>query len=83
MVSCHLHLLLAIMFGVCRYLLEPLPQVLEELQEELKASQETVKRLTQQREHATKALAATESELRELFKTRPELGRQLAAAGAS
>lgn len=58
--------------------------VLDELQGDLQASKDEVARLSTQQQHALKALAATEAELRELFKSQPELGRQLAAAaGAS
>jgi hypothetical protein len=49
---------------------------------DLKACEEEASRLGAQQQHAAKAVAATEGELRELFKANPELGRQLAAASS-
>jgi chromosome segregation ATPase len=65
-----------------RYLLEPQQQLVDELKSDMQASEEEVGRLGQQQQHVVKAMAATEEELRELFKQHPELRRQLTAASS-
>eukprot|EP00879_Flechtneria_rotunda_P010833 GHRR01011322.1.p3 GENE.GHRR01011322.1~~GHRR01011322.1.p3 ORF type:complete len:128 (+),score=42.95 GHRR01011322.1:163-546(+) len=61
------------------YFLAPAQQVITDLKQDIQASEEEAQRLTQQQEHATKAIIATEGELRELMKSHPEIVKQLAA----
>jgi predicted nucleic acid-binding Zn-ribbon protein len=56
-------------------------QVVDELQDDIKAAQDEGKKLMQQREHADKAIRATETEIQELMKAHPEAVKQLAAMG--
>lgn len=66
----------------CRYLMAPMQQLQDELKEDVSGLGDVVKRLTQQQQHAAKALAATEAEVQELFKSSPELTRQLMPASS-
>lgn len=61
------------------YFMAPMQQVTSELKDDIKGSQDEVKKLVQQQEHAEKALRATESEIKELMKAHPEVARHLAA----
>ncbi|KAF8067332.1 pfdn1 [Scenedesmus sp. PABB004] len=63
------------------YFMAPMPEVVSELRDDIKASQDEVKRFAQQREHADKAIAEAEKELRELMKAHPEAIKQLMAMG--
>jgi len=58
----------------------PMQQVRDDLKDDISSLDEELKRLTQQQQHAAKALAATEAEVQELFKTSPGLTRQLLPA---
>lgn len=60
-----------------RYLMEPMDQIRQELKDDMGRLSDEVKRLNQQQQHAAKTLAATEAEVQELFKSNPELARQL------
>lgn len=60
----------------------PMQQLQDELKEDVSGLGDVVKRLTQQQQHAAKALAATEAEVQELFKSNPELTRQLMPASS-
>lgn len=66
----------------CRYLLAPMQQVRDELKDDISRVDDELKRLTQQQAHAAKQLAATETEVQELFKSNPELTRQLMPASS-
>lgn len=60
----------------------PMQQVRDELKDDVSSLGDEMKRLTQQQQHAAKALAATEAEVQELFKANPELTRQLMPAAS-
>jgi hypothetical protein len=60
----------------------PMQQLQDELKEDVSGLGDVVKRLTQQQQHAVKALAATEVEVQELFKSNPELTRRLMPASS-
>jgi septal ring factor EnvC (AmiA/AmiB activator) len=60
----------------------PMQQVVDELKDDIKGSQDEGKKLMQQREHADKAIRATEAEIQELMKAHPEAVKQLAAMGS-
>ncbi|WIA13018.1 hypothetical protein OEZ85_006628 [Tetradesmus obliquus] len=64
------------------YFMAPMQQVVDELKDDIKGSQDEGKKLLQQKEHADKAIRATEAEMQELMKAHPEAVRQLAALGA-
>lgn len=66
----------------CRYLMAPMQQVRDELKDDISSLDDELKRLAQQQAHATKQLAATETEVQELFKSNPELTRQLMPASS-
>lgn len=57
----------------------PMQHISSELKDDISSSQDEVKKLLQQQEHAEKAIRATEGELKELMKAHPEAVRQLAA----
>jgi predicted nucleic acid-binding Zn-ribbon protein len=57
-------------------------QVVDELKDDIKGSQDEAKKLMQQKEHADKAIKATEAEMQELMKAHPEAVKQLAALGS-
>jgi predicted nucleic acid-binding Zn-ribbon protein len=57
-------------------------QMVDELKDDIKGSQDEGKKLMQQREHADKAIRATEAEIQELMKAHPEAVKQLAAMGS-
>jgi chaperonin cofactor prefoldin len=62
------------------YFMAPMQQLKEELKEDIAARQDEAKRCVQQKDHADKAIAAAENELRELIKSHPEALRMLTAA---
>ncbi|WIA33171.1 hypothetical protein OEZ86_006318 [Tetradesmus obliquus] len=64
------------------YFMAPMQQVVDELKDDIKGSQDEGKKLLQQKEHADKAIRATEAEMQELMKAHPEAVRHLAALGA-
>lgn len=57
-------------------------QVRDELKDDISSLDDELKRLAQQQAHAAKQLAATETEVQELFKSNPELTRQLMPASS-
>ncbi|KAF6260715.1 hypothetical protein COO60DRAFT_855897 [Scenedesmus sp. NREL 46B-D3] len=64
------------------YFMAPMQQVVDELKDDISGSQDEAKKLVQQREHADKAIRATEAEIQELMKAHPEAVKQLAAMGS-
>eukprot|EP00877_Chromochloris_zofingiensis_P000415 jgi/Chrzof1/10374/Cz04g39170.t1 len=54
------------------YFLTPKQQLVQQLQENITSDNEEVTKLNQQKEHAEKAIMATENEIRELIKQHPE-----------
>jgi chromosome segregation ATPase len=59
----------------------PQPQLADELKEDIQGLKDEAKKLLQQKEHADKAIKATEAEMQELMKAHPEAVKQLAALG--
>lgn len=59
----------------------PMQQMVGDLKDDISASNDEVRRLLQQKEHAEKAIKATEAEIQELMKAHPEAVKQLAAMG--
>jgi chaperonin cofactor prefoldin len=58
----------------------PMQQLRDEIKDDISSLDDEMKRLVQQQQHAAKQLAATETEVQELFKSNPELTRQLMPA---
>eukprot|EP00882_Tetradesmus_deserticola_P020166 GHRQ01021737.1.p2 GENE.GHRQ01021737.1~~GHRQ01021737.1.p2 ORF type:complete len:133 (+),score=52.21 GHRQ01021737.1:1836-2234(+) len=61
------------------YFMAPMQQVVDELKDDVKSSQDEAKKLAQQKEHADKAIRASEAEIQELMKAHPEAVKQLVA----
>lgn len=55
-------------------------QLVGNLQDDIKSTDDEAKRLAQQLQHAEKSISATEGELKELIQSHPELRKQVAAA---
>ena len=58
----------------------PMQQLRDEIKDDISGLDDEMKRLVLQQQHAAKQLAATETEVQELFKSSPELTRQLMPA---
>jgi septal ring factor EnvC (AmiA/AmiB activator) len=55
-------------------------QLVGDLQDDIKSTDDEGKRLAQQLQHAEKTINATEGELKELIQSHPELQARIAAA---